>query len=143
MKDSYITSLLHRTETQRNTLVVVAFWTLAAITLFNLPKVHLWGAPGVQFAGVLGTAICSLIVVGLAGVQYLSARRSSVWSVPFWQRLVGVPGFLLLAAVASYLVIGAAVCLWRKRSGKGTPTGTSDIGCFTSGSLWRRCWAVA
>ena len=111
MLRSYIDSLLRRTGPLQGVLIAVAFWALAALALFNLRELDLWGMPGVQFMGAWATILCCLIVVSLVGIRYSGSRREPVWSVSLWRRLIGTPGLLLFAAVASYLAIGAAVLI--------------------------------
>ena len=111
MLRSYIDSLLRRTGPLQGVLIAVAFWALAAIALFNLRGLDLWGMPGVQFMGAWATILCCLIVVSLVGIRYSGFWREPVWSVSLWRRLIGTPGLLLFAAVASYLAIGAVVLI--------------------------------
>ena len=109
MSSSYVDSLLRRTGPLQDVLIAVAFWALAALALLNLRELHLRGMPGVQFMGAWTTILCCLIVVSLVGIRYAGSRREPVWSVSLWRQLIGTPGLLLFAAVASYLAIGATV----------------------------------
>ena len=73
-------------------LFSVAFWGLAVITLFNLQHLYLWGAPGVKLGGFLAALGCCLLLLSRAAM-----RR-------WWP---GTPGALLIAALASYIVLGS------------------------------------
>lgn len=74
-------------------LFSLAFWGLAVITLLNLQHLYLWGAPGVKLGGFLAALGCCLLLLGRAAM----GRR----------RWPGTPGALLIAALASYIVLGA------------------------------------
>ena len=109
MTKPYFISLSQRSRALQDALVALAFWTLAAIAVFNLTKLHLWGIPRVQFAVVIVTAVCCLTVVSLVTVQYARLQREPVWSLSFWRHVVGTPGLLLFAAMASYVAIGTVI----------------------------------
>ena len=102
-------SLLRRTESFQATLIAIAFWTLAVITLTSLRYLHLWGLPSVEVVIARATMVCCVLLLGLVGARRLIACRKSGSLAPIRGALGGTPGMLLFAAVASYLAIGAAV----------------------------------
>ncbi len=102
-------SLLRRAESFQATLIAIAFWTLAVITLTNLRYLHLWGLPSVEVVIARVTIVCCVLLLGLVGARRLIACRKSGSLAPIRGALGGTPGLLLFAAVASYLAIGAAV----------------------------------
>lgn len=70
-----------------------AFWTLAVVVLANLPYLHLWGLPWVKVAGfAVAAACCVVVLAGALGAQATAPGR---------------PAALLLAAVATYAIVGA------------------------------------
>lgn len=70
-----------------------AFWTLAVVVLANLPYLHLRGLPMVKVGGfAVATACCVVVLAGALRARALAPGR---------------PGALLLAAVATYAVVGA------------------------------------
>ena len=103
-----VSGIARRTESLRTTLVAVAFWTLAVIALTNLRYVHLGGMPQVEVVIARVTMACCVLLLGLVGARRLIAWRKSGSLVSLRGTLGGTPGLLLFAAVASYLVIGAA-----------------------------------
>ena len=109
MSRSRIESFLSRGESLRTTLIAVAFWTLAVITLTSLRNLHLWGLPQVEFLAVRVTMVCCAVLLGLVGARGVIAWRKSGSFASIRRTLGGTPGMLLFAGVASYLVIGAAV----------------------------------
>ena len=109
MSRSRIESFLSRGESLRTTLIAVAFWTLAVITLTSLRNLHLWGLPQVEFLAVRVTMVCCAVLLGLVGARGVIAWRKSGSLASIRRTLGGTPGMLLFAGVASYLVIGAAV----------------------------------
>ena len=109
MSRSRIESFLSRGESLRTTLIAVAFWTLAVITLTSLRNLHLWGLPQVELLAVRVTMVCCAVLLGLVGARGVIAWRKSGSFASIRRTLGGTPGMLLFAGVASYLVIGAAV----------------------------------
>ncbi len=101
--------LLRRSEALQTALIAVAFWTLAVIALTGARELHLWGMP--QVVGVIAraTMACIVILVGLVGIRCLFAWRKSGSRLSVLSTVGGMPGVLLLGAVASYLAIGFAV----------------------------------
>ncbi len=79
----------------KSTLITLAFWMLAVMMLLNVRGLHLWGSPVIMsYAVALACCLCLVVLVG--------AR---------WWLAGGTSGVLLLAAVASYLVIGGTVAV--------------------------------
>ncbi len=109
MSSSPIESFLRRSEPLQTALIAVAFWTLAVMALACLRYLHLWGMP--EVVGVIARAVmaCCGILFVLIGIRCLSASSTSGSLTPIWRSLGGTPGVLLFAAVASYLMVGAAV----------------------------------
>ena len=81
----------------RDRIVAFAFRALAVIVLVNAHWLHLWGLPRVRPVGYLVIAVCCLLVFALADVRS--------WKAP------GRPGAWIVAAAASWLVIGGAASL--------------------------------
>ena len=102
-------SLLRRSESLQATLIAVAFWTLAVITLTNLRDLHLWELPQVEVLIARAAMACSVLLLGLVGVRCVMAWRKSGSLAPIRRTLGATPGMVLFAAVASYLAIGASV----------------------------------
>ncbi len=104
--------LLRRSEALQTAPITVAFWTLAVIALTSLRDLHLWGMPQVEVVIARATMACIVILVGLVGlvgIRCLFAWRKSGSRVSVLSTVGGMPGVLLLGAVASYLAIGFAV----------------------------------
>ena len=101
--------LLRRSEALQTAPIKVAFWTLAVIALTSLRDLHLWGMPQVEVVIARATMACMVILVGLVGTRCLFAWRKSGSRVSVLSTVGGMPGVLLLGAVASYLAIGFAV----------------------------------
>ena len=90
-------SLSREAESVRARGVALAFWALAVIILLNAHWLHLWGTPMVRTVGYLVILVCCLLVFALAGARS--------WKAP------GAPGAWIVAATASWLVIGGAAAL--------------------------------
>ncbi len=142
MLSSYVDPLLRRTGPLQGVLIAVAFWALAALALLNLRELHLRGMPGVQFMGAWATMLGCLIVVSLVGLRYAGSRREPVWSVSLWRQLIGTPGLLLFAAVASYLAIGVTVLLiegsWQPDTAEGLKYRVLHFGVLVAAALGGR-----
>ena len=81
----------------RTRCITFAFWALAVIVLVNLHWLHLWGLPLVRPIGYAAILIFCLLVLGLVNAR--------LWQAP------GTPGALIVATLASYLVIGVVASL--------------------------------
>ena len=142
MLSSYVDPLLRRTGPLQGVLIAVAFWALAAVALLNPRELHLWGMPGVQFMGAWTTILCCLIVVSLVGLRYSASRREPVWSISLWRQLIGTPGLLLFAAVASYLATGATVLVvegsWQPDTAEGLKYRVLHLGVLVAAALGGR-----
>ena len=102
-------SLLRRTESLQAALTAAAFWTLAAIALAGLRDLHLWGMPQVVGVTARATMACVIVLAGMAGIRCLADWPKSGLRASVLGAIGGMPGLLLIGAVASYLAIGVAV----------------------------------
>ena len=93
--NSTVSSRHRKLGTWRSATVISAYWVLAVITLFNLNGLGQLGFGVEQLFSPLILACCLVLITALAKISL--------------QQALGIPGFLILSALTSYLVIGGLI----------------------------------